>query len=89
MHSDFELIWHEEAIDDLKKADKAKAKEIIDKVRNYLVRDPLRLGQPLKGKFRGLYRFRFGRYRIIYAVDSNLKTIRILKVGHRKEIYER
>ena len=33
------------------------------------------------------YRIRIGDYRILYDVDVNNKTIIILRVGHRKDIY--
>jgi mRNA interferase RelE/StbE len=45
------------------------------------------LGKPLKGMFKGLYRYRFGAYRIMYAVDMGQKEILVLRVGHRKEVY--
>lgn len=85
---DFKLIWHEKAIDDLKKIDRIKAEEIIEKVKNYLVHDPIKLGKPLYGEYKGLYRFRFGNFRILYSVDQQ-KTMKILKVGHRKDVYKR
>ena len=33
------------------------------------------------------YRLRQGSYRIAYEIDDNNKTIRIFKIGHRREIY--
>jgi mRNA interferase RelE/StbE len=33
------------------------------------------------------YRIRVGDYRILYDVDEKSKTVIILRVGHRKEIY--
>lgn len=33
------------------------------------------------------YRIRSGDYRIIYSVDDKSRVIKILSVGHRKEIY--
>jgi mRNA interferase RelE/StbE len=33
------------------------------------------------------YRFRYGRYRIIYSIQDNEFTVWIVKVGHRKNIY--
>lgn len=35
-----------------------------------------------------LYRVRTGDYRIVYAIQDNIITITIVKVGHRKEIYQ-
>jgi len=33
------------------------------------------------------WRFRVGDYRIVYDIDDNSKTVEILDVGHRREIY--
>jgi mRNA interferase RelE/StbE len=56
-------------------------------VREYLPQDPASLGKPLRGEFKGLWRYRYGRYRILYAIDRKENTILILRVGKRKDIY--
>ena len=33
------------------------------------------------------YRLRVGDYRVIYAVDDNVRQVTILAVGHRREVY--
>ena len=33
------------------------------------------------------YRVRQGSYRIIYSIDDTEKTILVVKVGHRKDVY--
>ncbi len=33
------------------------------------------------------YRLRQGRYRILYTVDDGERVVRIVKVGHRKNVY--
>ena len=33
------------------------------------------------------YRMRYGRYRIIYSIQDDELTIWIIKVGHRKNVY--
>ncbi len=42
--------------------------------------------QMLKGEGR-FFRLRVGDYRIIYEVDDAGKTITIIKIGHRREVY--
>ena len=34
-------------------------------------------------------RLRQGNYRIVYSVDDKKKTVLIVKVGHRREVYKR
>lgn len=33
------------------------------------------------------YRIRIGDYRVIYTVDTETKTILIIKIRHRKDVY--
>ncbi len=40
-----------------------------------------------KIKSAGLWRIRQGDYRIIYSIDDGQKTVTILRIGHRREIY--
>lgn len=37
----------------------------------------------------GLLRLRVGDYRIVYQVEGHTLTVLILKVGHRREVYQR
>jgi mRNA interferase RelE/StbE len=83
----YNVTWHEKAVEDLRGVDKKTARGIVERVKRYLSQNPLSLGKPLKGIFKGLYRYRFGDYRIIYGIDHKEKTILILRVGKRKEVY--
>ncbi len=40
-----------------------------------------------KIKSAGLWRLRQGDYRIVYSVDDGKKTVTVLRIGHRREIY--
>jgi mRNA interferase RelE/StbE len=84
----YSVQWHDDAIEDLKRIDRQTQKKIIARVKDYLSRDPLSLGKPLKGIFKGLYRYRYGAYRIIYAIDRGSVLILILRVADRKDVYE-
>ncbi|MEW6607509.1 MAG: type II toxin-antitoxin system mRNA interferase toxin, RelE/StbE family [bacterium] len=42
--------------------------------------------QPLRYSLKSLWVLRVGDYRIIYKIEGN--TIAILKIGHRKEVYQ-
>ncbi|MDA8169343.1 MAG: type II toxin-antitoxin system RelE/ParE family toxin [Nitrospiraceae bacterium] len=79
----YKLQWHEDAFEDLKALDKDLARKIIGRIKKYLTQDPLKIGKPLTGQFSGLWRYRYGDYRVIYVVDIEAEAIRILKVRHR------
>jgi mRNA interferase RelE/StbE len=83
----YNVKWQEKAIEDLRKLDKQTAKGIIEMVKIYLSQDPISLAKPVKGMFKGLFRYRYGDYRIIYALERKEKNILISRVGHKKNIY--
>lgn len=86
---EYSVRWHKDALSDLKELDKHLSVKIIDKVENHLAKDPFGLGKPLKGTFKGLYRYRFGDYRIMYVINNEELIILIMTVGHRKAVYKR
>jgi mRNA interferase RelE/StbE len=83
----YEVIWQEKVLQDLELIDKKDAARIVERVKTYLVQNPAGLGTPLKGIFKGLFRYRYGVYRVIYALDMAEKKMIILHVKHRKEAY--
>ena len=43
--------------------------------------------KPLHGKKKGLYRYRIGNLRFIYQVDREERTIHIVQIDNRGDIY--
>ncbi len=85
----YDVIWHEKVKSDLASLTKEDASRIVSRVRNHLLRDPSANGKPLKGVFKGLFRYRVGAYRIIYTIDHPGRCVMVLHVKHRKEVYRR
>jgi mRNA interferase RelE/StbE len=83
----YEVVWQDKVLRDLEAIGKKDAARIVERVKTYLVQNPAGLGTPLKGIFKGLFRYRYGIYRIIYAVDMGEKKIVVLHVKHRKDAY--
>ena len=50
--------------------------------------DPIAFGKPLRYSLKGLRRLRVDDYRVIYKVDENDLKVIIVKIAHRKEVYE-
>ena len=64
---------------------KKDLKKILDRI-ELLAEDPRPPGcEKLTGQQR--YRFRQGRYRILYSIQDDELTVWVVKVGHRKDIY--
>ena len=45
-------------------------------------------GIRLRGQFKGLWRFRVGKYRLIYVIDEKNKRVVFVDIGLRKAIYK-
>lgn len=84
----YKVVYLDSVEGDLKKLDKTTVKKIIARIEAYLAVDPMELGKPLKGEFQGYWRYRWGDYRVIYRIAEREILILILRIGHRKEIYE-
>ena len=85
----YALIYSDEAIRDLRKLDKAMAERIARKL-NRLADEAGDLdNEALTGEFKGLFKYRVGDYRAIYELDHNVRSIIIMAIGHRRDIYDR
>jgi addiction module RelE/StbE family toxin len=50
--------------------------------------NPVSFGKPLRYSLKGLRRLRVDDYRVIYKVEEDTLDVLILKIAHRKEVYE-
>ncbi|MFW6108682.1 MAG: type II toxin-antitoxin system RelE family toxin [bacterium] len=41
----------------------------------------------LRGEFAGHYRFRVGHYRVVYWIDEARRTVVVVAIGHRRDVY--
>lgn len=73
---------------DLKKIDRKTACRILDKIDAALSKDPAKHGKPLKGALKGLWRYRVGEYRGLYRIEHKDVFVLVLRIGHRKNIYD-
>ncbi|WP_341761798.1 type II toxin-antitoxin system RelE/ParE family toxin [Candidatus Tisiphia endosymbiont of Thecophora atra] len=83
----YKTKWDDKADADLSNISPDIALKIYNKVENYLTSMPQKLGKPLIGKYKGLYRYRYGDYRIFYEIDLENNLVIINKIGHRSNIY--
>ncbi len=74
----------EEDIPRISKADRERLRRSIE---DKLTLDPVVFGKPLQYSLKGCRRLRVGDYRIIFQIEDN-KTVLIVKIGHRKDVYE-
>jgi mRNA interferase RelE/StbE len=83
---DYKITFKNTVSKDLKRIDKNKAEDILDKIETDLTINAKKY-PALKGKFAGLRKYRVGDYRVIYSI-INENTVLILRIAHRKEVYK-
>ena len=85
--ANYKIFIKPSAIKELEKIPEKDLKKITNKILS-LEKDPRPVGnEKLSGK--ELYRFRQGKYRVIYTIDDQEKKIIIFKIGHRKDVYKK
>ena len=84
----YTIKFKSSVLKDLKKIDKHHLQRLLDKIDNDLAEDPGK-GKALSGEYKGLYSFRIGDYRVIYTILNVSKIVLILRIGHRKDIYNK
>lgn len=83
----YKLFFKSSAVKELRRITKPPLEKIMQKIAG-LVQHPRPASvQMLRGDER-YYRLRHGDYRIIYEIDDEGKTVTIIKVGHRREVYD-
>jgi mRNA interferase RelE/StbE len=85
----YKLEFSRRAERDFSKLDKPTQRFIWEKLSTLeKSKDPLRNSAKLVN-FNNYYRHRFGDYRVIFTLEKNGKIaiLLILRIGHRKEIY--
>lgn len=82
------IVWKRSALKEIKRLPKELAKT-IGHVVSGLAKNPFPPGvRKLVGSDYD-FRIRVGDYRIIYTIHSEILTIEIIKIGHRREVYKK
>jgi len=88
------LTWTVEfddaAAKELRKLDRQAQHEILRYLRERIAtdEDPRRFGKPLSRDLAGLWRYRVRDYRLICNIEDSELVVLVLRIGHRKDIYE-
>ena len=81
----YRVLLHPKAAHFLEKADASVRDQVKQRLRD-LENSPERRGERLKHS--QFWRVRVGDYRAIYEIDEEKKTVIILFIGHRRDVYD-
>ncbi len=67
------------------------AAALVEFIQGDLLRDPTRVGKPLRGdnELKGLWSARRGAYRVLYEIDEDNDIVRVVRIDHRRDVYRR
>jgi len=82
----YKVLVKKSALQDLRVVPKPDQKRLLDALESRLSQDPYQ-GKALSGEFKGLYRWRSGKFRIIYEIQQEILVVLVLRIGHRKDVY--
>ena len=84
------IEFDDRARKELRKLDRPSQKEILKYLRDKIATtdNPRRFGKSLQSNLAGLWRYRVRDFRIICNIEDDVLTVLIVKVGHRKKIYD-
>lgn len=65
----------------------AVAAAVVDFLTSTLIREPHRVGKPLRGELLGVWSARRGTYRVLYRVHDEAREVVVLRIEHRRDAY--
>jgi mRNA interferase RelE/StbE len=74
---------------DLQRLPEKIATACVEFIFGPLADKPQRVGKPLGGELGGLHSARRGDYRVIYGVVDDARTVEILHIDRRSNVYRR
>ncbi len=63
------------------------AAAVVEFLLGPLCENPQQVGHPLQRELAGLWSARRGAYRVIYEIEDDERTIDVLRIEHRSDVY--
>lgn len=65
----------------------AVAAAVIDFVTGALIEQPRRVGRELRNELAAIWSARRGTYRVLYRIDESSRTVTVVRIDHRRDVY--
>ncbi len=65
----------------------AVAAAVVEFMTGDLLREPRRVGKPLRRELEGRWAARRGSYRVLYLIDEPRGVVTVLAAEHRRDVY--
>jgi mRNA interferase RelE/StbE len=86
----WKIEWDDAARKELRKLDYTVQEQILSYLEKRIAteEDPRRFGEGLSADKVGLWRYRVGNYRIICQIEDKKLVVLVVRVGHRRDVYD-
>jgi len=81
----YEIYLRRSAVKELGRIPKRDLRRVVGRIRSLSADPRPAASEKLSGSQR--YRVRQGDYRIVYSIQDDERTVRVVKIGHRREVY--
>jgi mRNA interferase RelE/StbE len=91
MASGWRIELDARAAKELRNLDRQHQRRIVRFLRERvaIADDPRSLGTPLRGQTADLWRYRVGPFRMICTIEDARFVVLVIRIGHRREVYDR
>jgi mRNA interferase RelE/StbE len=83
----FEISWASAARRALRRLPEKVATSAIEVIYGPLAGNPHQVGQPLRFELEGRHSAHRGDYRVVYRIDERRRSVDILAIDHRADVY--
>ena len=86
------MKWTVDYTNTAKKQLKSLDKPVRERIKNFVqnlseLENPYLRGAPLTGGLSGYWKYRVGDYRLLCEIHDDKLLVLIVKIGHRREVY--
>jgi mRNA-degrading endonuclease RelE of RelBE toxin-antitoxin system len=60
---------------------------VVEFITGALIDNPERVGRSLRNELAGIHSARRGTYRVLYRIDESQRTVTVLRIDHRRDVY--
>lgn len=82
-------MWEKRATKNLRAIDYPNQRKVLDYLNKKVAPNPRSFGRELVANYSGLWRYRVGDFRIVCRIEDDRLRVLVVRVAHRKEVYER
>lgn len=83
----YKIQWKESAKKELKSLDKSIIKRLLKNI-SLLAENPRPASCKKLQGMDSFYRIRVADYRVVYSIEDNVLVIEIIRIGHRRNVYQ-